>query len=138
MFINKADLLTNVYPEVVAMATRYDEGILMAHCLTAESEIESHLCGRYDIRPELEKVGDARHKLLLQIAKTLVICYLYQPLETTPTKVDKACDRAAKLLEMLAGGKIKLPGVDPAPIDETSTTGSEIAWGSTPRRPSLY
>ncbi|WP_080058970.1 phage protein Gp36 family protein [Spirosoma aerolatum] len=137
MFLQKADLMTQVMPEIVDMITRYDDTIILTHLVTAESEIESHLVGRYDIRPELEKTGANRNALLLQIAKTIAICYLYQPLETIPDKITKSCERAAKLLEMLADGRIKLPGVA-APIpDDTATTGSEIGWGSTPRRPTL-
>lgn len=150
MFLQKTDLLAGVYPEIAARISRLSDETILLHCATAETEIEAHLLARYAIRDELDKQGpaergtdqqlaaDPRHKLLLQIGRSIAIWYLYQPLETIPDKVEKAYERAAKLLQMLASGEIKLPGVAPAPVVTTESPGSEIAWGSTLRRTNYY
>lgn len=109
----------------------------MLHLNTAESEIETHLCQLYHIGPELDRTGTARHKLLLQIGRNIAVYYLYQNQETIPTKIEKAYERAAELLKMLANGKIKLAGVPAAPVTPISIATGQIAFGSNPRRPSL-
>ncbi|RIV21385.1 DUF1320 domain-containing protein [Fibrisoma montanum] len=137
MFLNKPDLTANAYPEIIAAISRYSDEGVMVHCQTAESELETYLGQLYDIRPELEKTGTARHKLLLQLSVNIAIYYLYGNQETIPTKVDKAYERSLKTLEMLANGKIKLAGVAPAPIPEEPVVGGQVTFSSNPRRPPL-
>ncbi len=137
MFVTKIDLSTSLYPEIRDILARYSDTIILAHCATAESEIESYLAQRYYIRPELEKNGDARHKLLLQIARDIAIYHLYQLAETIPAKVVKRYDDAIRLLQEIAKGKIIMPGVPSAPLPEEGTpAGDGIGWGGrTPRAP---
>lgn len=139
MFLQITDLSVSLYPEIRDLLARYSDTVILAHCATAESEIESYLSQRYNIRPELEKVGDARHKLLLQIARDIAIYHLYQLAETMKNSVVKRYDDAIRLLNDLAKGKIIMPGVPSAPLPETGTpTGDQIGHGGrTPRAP-LY
>ena len=138
MFLVIADLDASLYPEITAMMTRYGQSIVLAHLATAEGEIETYLGARYDIRPQLEKTGDARHKLLLSMGRDLAIYHMYSLAETTPAHRVKRYDQAIKMLEMMAKGEIQLPGVDPAPVPEEPVLTGAIGWGSAPRRPSFY
>lgn len=139
MFVTKIDLSTSIYPEIRDILARYSETITLTHCATAESEIESYLAQRYYIRPELEKIGDTRHKLLLQIARDIAIYHLYQLAETIPAKVVKRYDDAIRLLEDIAKGKIIMPGVPSAPPAEEGTPSADgIGWGHRPPRAPLF
>lgn len=87
MFLSKTDLATSLYPEISQLIARYSEAIILAKLGVAESEIETYLCQRYLIRPELEKVGDARNKFLISIVtdlaiyQTIAIYHLWYPLK---------------------------------------------------------
>lgn len=139
MFLSKTDLSPSLYPQIRDLIARYSDAIILEHCATAESEIESYLGQRYDIRPELEKTGTDRHKLLLQIARDIAIYQLYQLAETIPSIRVKRYDDAIRLLNDIATGKIIMPGVASAPPPEAGTPASEqIEYGGrTPRAP-LY
>jgi phage gp36-like protein len=139
MFIEKVDLSTSLFPEIRDILARYSDTIILSHCATAESEIESYLSQRYDIRPELEKTGNDRHKLLLQIGRDIAIYHLYQLAETIKNSVVKRYDDAIRLLDDIAKGKIILPGVASAPPPEAGTpAGDQIAFGSRTPRAALY
>lgn len=136
MFITKADLNTSLYPEIAQAIARYSEAIILAKLATAESEIESYLSLRFLIRPELDKVGDARPKLLLSIGLDLAIYHLYASPESIPTHRVKRYEQGIKMLELMARGTIGLPGVPLAPADAAGGSGALISFGSEPRRPS--
>lgn len=137
MFLTPEDLNVSAYPELVNGKVRYDQAILLAHLSTAQSTIDAHLCGRYLIGPELEKTGDDRHALLVQIGRNLAIYYVYGSSPTIPDKIEKDYDRALKMLAMYAKGELILSGV-PAPPTDAVTTANGIAGGSTPPRTSYY
>lgn len=139
MFLDKVDLSVSLYPGIRDMIAQYSDAIILEHCATAESEIESYLSQRYHIRPELEKVGSERHKLLLQVARDLAIWHLYQLAETIPVKVLTRYEQAIRLLEDFQKGKAVLPGVPSAPDPDPGTpAGDQIGFGSRPPRAPLY
>lgn len=137
MFLTIADLDASLYPEITSLLTRYGQTVALAHLATAEGEIEAYLSVRFNIRPELEKAGSARHKLLLPIARDLAIYHMYSLAETIPAHRTKRYDQGIKMLELMSEGKISLPGVDPAPLPDEPVLTGNIGWGSAPRRPSL-
>ncbi|MGA0556541.1 phage protein Gp36 family protein [Larkinella sp. VNQ87] len=137
MFLTKADLSSDLYPELRELITRYSDTALYAHLVRAEGEIQTYLGARYDIDPELAKTGDNRHKLLLSIAKDLSVYHLYTPLETVPDKRKNRYDQAIRMLEWIAAGKMILPGVPLAPVPEDGPAPGQIAFGYNPRRPTL-
>lgn len=139
MFLDKVDLSISLYPGIRDMIAQYSDAIILEHCATAESEIESYLAQRYHIRPELEKEGTARHKLLLQIARDIATWHLYQLAETIPVKILERYKEAIRLLNDIAKGKIIMPGVPSAPEPEPGTpAGDQIGFGSRPPRAPLY
>ncbi len=138
MFLTKADLTTNITPEITALLTRYSEAVVDAHLVTAISTIRTYLAPRYDIGPELEKTGDARYGLLLNMGKDIAIYLLYSIAETTPAIRIKRYDEAMMMLKALARGEAALDGVPPVVIDPITPIAGGIAFGSNPRRPSLY
>lgn len=139
MFLTKEDVHTSIYPEIVQMISRYSESVLLAKLTIAESEIETYLCQRYLIRPELEKVGSARNPLLMSLAIDMSLYHLYANPETIPANRVKRYDQAIKMLEMLAKGEINLPGVPMAPVIVGGINGGgDIGWGSQARRPTGF
>lgn len=139
MFIQKTDLSVSLYPEVRDMLARYSDVVISEDCQTAESEMEGYLAQRYDIRPELEKTGDARHKFLMQLCVSIAIWNLYQRAETIPNKVVKRYDDAIKSLRDMAKGLIVMPGVASAPQPEPGTpNGDQIGHGSRVPRAALF
>lgn len=137
MFLTITDLSTTLYPEVRDLLARYSEAVVLAHCATAESIVQSFLSPRYDIGPVLAITGQGRHGLLLAIARDLAIYELYQLAETLPAKVVKRHDDAMQLLREIATGLIVLAGVPPAPVAEIPGGGDGVAHGSRARRSSL-
>jgi phage gp36-like protein len=136
MFLSITDLSTSLYPEVRELLSRSSETVVLAHCATAQSVVESYLAARYHIGPELAKTGTARHSLLLSIARDIAIYELYQLAETLPNKVVKRYDDAIRLLSEIAKGLVVLPAVPPAPID-TPSGADMIGYGSRTRRSSF-
>lgn len=137
MFLTKTDLSSAIYPEVRDMLTRYSDALILVHCSNAVAEMESYLAQRYNIRPELEKTGDLRNQLLVQIARDIAIWNLYQHAETIPNKVVKRYEEAKDYLRDLAKGDIILPGVGSAPKPPVGTpAGDQIGYGGKlPRAP---
>lgn len=138
MFLTIQDLDTKLYPEITAMLSRYGEVIVLAHLGTAQGEIETYLGALYDIQPEMQKSGPARHKLLLPMAIDMAIYHMYSLAETTPAHRVKRYEQAIKMLELMSQSKLVLPGVPPAPEPETPTQTSLIGYGGTPQRPTFY
>lgn len=139
MFLSKEDLATSLYPEIGQLIARYSEAIILAKLGVAESEIETYLCQRYLIRPELDKTGDNRNKFLVSIGTDLAIYHLYANPETIPANRVKRYDQAIQMLTMMAEGKINLPGVPMAPVVVGGINGGgDVGWGSQPRRPSGF
>ncbi len=137
MFLTITDLSTSLYPEVRDLLARYSEAVILAHCATAESTVQSFLAPLYDIGPVLAVTGADRHGLLLAIARDLAIYNLYQLAETLPNKVVKRHDDAMTLLREMATGLIVLAGVPPAPVAEVPGGGDGLAYGSRHRRASF-
>jgi len=128
-----------LYPEVRDLIARYSDVNIEEHCMTAESEVESHLAQRYHIRPELDKTGTERHKLLLQITRSIAIWNLYQLTETIPNKVVKRYDDAIRLLRDIAKGTIIMPGVPSAlPPSAGTPAGDQISFGGRAPRAPLF
>lgn len=139
MFISIADLSIALYREVQELIARYSEATVLENCMTAESEIETYLCRRYNIRTELEKQGDSRHKLLLQIARDIAIYRLYQLSESIPQIRVKRYDDAIRLLKDIASGDITMPGVPAAESPEEGTPDAKmISYGGMKQRPPFY
>lgn len=137
MFLTSKDLDASIYPEITALMTRFGEAIVNMHIATAVSEIQTMLGSRYDIDPVLAKTGNDRHPYLLSLARDMTIYHIYSVMETIPTHRVKRYDQAIEMLKMMQQGKSTLPGVDPVPVADTPAVSGQIAWGSTPRRPSL-
>jgi phage gp36-like protein len=137
MFVTKADLSSSIYPEILQMITRYTDAIINMKLSTAESEIETYLAGRYNIRAELDKTGDARHGYLLSLAIDMAIYHLYSLQESIPDHRTKRYEQAIAILKLIMGGKTPLAGVELAPEPETPPTGGSIAWGGSPPRARL-
>lgn len=136
MFISKTDLGGTIHTEIRDLIARFSDATITEKCGVAESEIETWLCSKYHIRPELEKTGASRHKLLQQTAVDIAIYHLYVLSGTAiPNLRVKRYDDAIKRLEYLAKGTIVLAGVG-APLEEgiTAPLVKNIAWGSNPRR----
>lgn len=137
MFLTIPDLNTTLYPEIRQLLSRYDEGTITAALASAESEMESYICLRYDSRFALNKTGADRHTLLLTYGRDIAIFRLYQLAETIPAHRERAYDRAIAALELIASGKIGLPGVPAAPVPPTVANSGGIAYGGPPKRVSL-
>lgn len=135
-FITKPDLGGTIHTEIRDLIARFSDAIIEEKCAVAESEIETWLCAKYDIRPELEKTDNTRNKLLVQTAVDMAIYHLYVLAGTAiPNVRVKRYDDAIKRLEWLAKGTIALPGVPPAPEEGPGAVlAGNIAWGSNPRR----
>jgi phage gp36-like protein len=138
MFLTKADLSTELYSEIRDLITRYSDTAIYSYLVRAVAEIQTYLGSRYDIDPELAKTGEDRNKLLVSLGRDLAVYHLYTPLETTPTKRKDRYDQAIRMLEWLAAGKMPLPGVPLAPVDDQTPLAGQIGYGSNPKRPRLY
>mgnify|MGYP001811126753 CR=1 FL=1 len=136
MFLTKQDLSATVYPEIVALMSRYTDVVIEMNFNLAEGDLQSYLASRYDIGAELAKEGADRNAYLLSLAITLAIYYLYTLQETIPAHRTKMYDQAIAVLGLIRDGKQTLPGVDPAPTPESPVLG-QIGYGSNARRPSL-
>lgn len=136
MFISKIDLGGTIHTEIRDLIARFSDATISEKCGVAESEIETWLCAKYNIRPELEKTGDARHKLLQQTAVDIAIYHLYVLAGTViPNVRVKRYDDAIERLKYLAKGTIVLPGVSAPPEEGPSAPlVGNIAWGSNPKR----
>ncbi|MFC5408017.1 phage protein Gp36 family protein [Larkinella bovis] len=137
MFLNKADLLGDLYPEMRDLMTRYADTALNAHLVTAEAQLQTYLGSRYDIDPELTKTGVNRNDFLVSLGRDLAVYHLYTPLETMPAKRKDRYDQAIRMLEWLAAGKMKLIGVPLAPVPEDGPVTGQIGFGYNPRRATL-
>ncbi len=139
MFLTISDISASLHNEVRDLLARWSEAIILEHCATSESEVESYLSRRYHIRPELEKTGDDRHKLLLAIARDIAIYRLYHLSESIPNIRVKRYDDSIKTLDNLAKGIITMPGIPAAPDPETGTPDANaISWGGKKPRPALF
>lgn len=136
MFITKPDLGGTLQPEIRDLIARFHDAIIAEKCTVAEAEIETWLCAKYNIRPELEKTSDTRNKLLFQTAVDIAIYHLYVLAGTAiPNIRVKRYEDAIRRLEWLAKGTIVLPGVPPAPDDGPGAPlVGNIAWGSNTKR----
>lgn len=136
MFITKPDLGGTIHVEIRDLIARFSDVTITEKCSVAESEIETWLCSKYNIRPELEKQGSDRNNLLFQSAVDMAIYHLYTLSGTAiPNIRVKRYDDAIKRLESLAKGIINLPGVEAA-LEEgnNAVLVKNISWGSEPKR----
>ena len=137
-FITKPDLGGTIQIEIRDLIARFSDAIIAEKCAVAEAEIETWLCAKYDIRPELEKA--TRNQLLVQTAVDIAIYHLYVLAGTAiPNLRVKRYDDAIKRLEWLAKGTIVLPGVAPAPTEgENAPLVGNVLWGSNPKRNNYF
>lgn len=139
MFLEKKDLSDSLDHGIRDMLAKHSESVVLSHCATAESVVESYLSRRYLIRPELEKTGNDRNKMLLSVARDLAIYYLYSNSEQIPAIRVKNYDNAIKILDDFKSGDIMLPGVPAAPgPEEGSPDANAISYGGRPPRAPLY
>lgn len=136
MFITKPDLGHTLYPEIRDLLARFSEAVITEKCSVAESEIETWLAAKYHIRPELEKIGNARNSLLMQTAVDMAIYHLYALAGTViPNIRVKRYEDAIERLKYLATGKILLAGVPATPTQgPAATLVSGVLFGSNPKR----
>ena len=139
-FITKPDLGGTIQIEIRDLIARFSDAIIAEKCAVAEAEIETWLCAKYEIRPELEKTGTSRNQLLVQTAADIAIYHLYVLAGTAiPNLRVKRYDDAIKRLEWLAKGTIILPGVAAAPIEgENAPLVGNVLWGSNPKRNNYF
>ena len=71
-FITKADLKSNMYPEIVAAVSRNDDTILDALFAETESMMRTFL-GRYDANAIFSATGAARNAYVLKVAKNIAV-----------------------------------------------------------------
>ncbi len=136
MYIEIAELNSNIYPEIVQMISQGDTQKVVVHINTALSNIKSRLIRYYDIDAEFAKTGQDRNALLVNIAKDLAIYYLYSSLDAINNIRVKRYDEAVKLLNEIQQGKTTLSGV-PITVTEVSMQQgfSIFTIGSTAQRP---
>ncbi|MEZ0611941.1 phage protein Gp36 family protein [Fibrella sp. WM1] len=137
MFLTRQDLSASLYPEIAGAIANYSETIIRMQLARAEGEIETYLANRYLIRPELEKVGEARHEFLLGLARDLAIYHLYALQETIPEHREKRYDQAIAILRLIQKGESALPGVPMVPTELPAEGAGAIAWGSGKKRVQL-
>lgn len=139
MFLDKKDLSDSLDYSIRDMLAKSSDPVILSHCQTAESVVESYLSRRYLIRPELEKTGGNRNKLLLSVARDLAIYYLYNNSEQIPNIRVKNYDNAIKILDDFKAGDIMLPGVPAASgPEEGSPDANAISYGGRPPRAPLF
>jgi hypothetical protein len=145
-FISKADyayqIRTNRLDQILE-STDEDADVMLD---SAESEaiglMRKFLDQKYNMDLELSKSGDARHTVLLRIAKVLTIYFIYErvPDEMVPARVVKNYEDVMAMLEKIEDGDGAIPGLAPILVaDPNSTTGeskpyTKRRWGSQPKR----
>jgi phage gp36-like protein len=135
MFLQATELNSSLYPEIQRAISRSETDLVNMHINEALGMIESKLAVKYDIVAEFQKRDGNRHPLLIKCAKDIAIYYLYDLPETIPQKRVKAFDDCMKWLSDLAAGNAVLPGVDPAPIENTNVlVAGNISSGSELKR----
>lgn len=139
-FITKPDLGGTLHIEIRDLIARFSDAIIQEKCDVAETEIETWLGAKYNIRPELEKQGDARNKLLFQTAVDMAIYHLYVLAGTAiPNIRVKRYEDAIERLKYLAKGQITLAGVPAAPTEgDGAPLVGNILWGSNPKRDNYW
>lgn len=135
MFLQATELNSSLFPEIQRAISRGQTELVELHINEALGMIESKLAVKYDITAEFQKRDAQRHPLLIKFAKDIAIYYLYDLPETIPLKRVKAFDDAMKFLDDCVAGRAVLPGVDPAPEDNTAVPiAGQILSGSEVKR----
>lgn len=145
-FISKDDykyqIRTTRLDQILEAADEDEDVILDSAETEAIGMMRKFLDVKYNMDLELGKSGSARNKVLLRIAKVLVIYYIYErvPDEMVPERVVKNYDEVMQMLEKIEDGDSSIPGLTPITVTDPNSDSGESTpqtkrrWGSIPKR----
>lgn len=136
MYVNKEELSSNIYPEIVAMIESGNGNTVDTHINTALKTVSSKIGKYYQIDEEFQKTGDARNSLLVNSIKDIAIYHLYSAAESITNLRVKRYEQAIDFLKEVQEQKTVLWGV-PLRVDSVNSQDffSQFQIGSTKQRP---
>lgn len=136
MYVNKEELSSNIYPEIVAMIESGNGNTVDTHINTALKTVSSKIGKYYQIDEEFQKTGDARNSLLVNSIKDIAIYHLYSAAESITNLRVKRYEQAIDFLKEVQEQKTVLWGV-PLRVDSVNSQDfySRFQIGSTKQRP---
>ncbi len=102
-FLTKADLISELYEEVLEAITRGDDSRIDTAIGLALGEAQNFIGIKYDVDDIYSKLDIERNPTVLRIAKDIAVFRLYGVLESTPEDVQTRYDSARRDLELIAG-----------------------------------
>lgn len=133
MYLDTNDLKHGIHGEMLNVITRYAENTEQA-ISEAQSEVESYLTARYDIRAEFAKTGSERSPLVIRLVRDVALynCFkISNPVNMPEVRRDAYRDTIAFLKDVQA----ERASID-ALTRRTGTTGtsSYVSFGGNRKR----
>lgn len=133
MYLDTNDLKHGIHGETLNVITRYAENAEQA-ISEAQSEVESYLTARYDIRAEFAKTGSERSPLVIRLVRDVALynCFkISNPVNMPEVRRDAYRDTIAFLKDVQA----ERASID-ALTRRTGTTGtsSYVSFGGNRKR----
>lgn len=133
MYLDINDLKYGIHGEMLNVITRYAENAEQA-ISEAQSEVESYLTARYDIRAEFAKTGSQRSPLVIRLVRDVALynCFkISNPVNMPEVRRDAYRDTIAFLKDVQA----ERASID-ALTRRTGTTGtsSYVSFGGNRKR----
>lgn len=133
MYLDINDLKHGIHGEMLNVITRYAENAEQA-ISEAQSEVESYLTARYDIRAEFAKTGSERSPLVIRLVRDVALynCFkISNPVNMPEVRRDAYRDTIAFLKDVQA----ERASID-ALTRRTGTTGtsSYVSFGGNRKR----
>lgn len=133
MYLDTNDLKHGIHGEMLNVITRYAENAEQA-ISEAQSEVESYLTARYDIRAEFAKTGSERSPLVIRLVRDVALynCFkISNPVNMPEVRRDAYRDTIAFLKDVQA----ERASID-ALTRRTGTTGtsSYVSFGGNRKR----
>ena len=133
MYLDINDLKHGIHGEMLNVITRYAENAEQA-ISEAQSEVESYLTARYDIRAEFAKTGSERSPLVIRLVRDVALynCFkISNPVNMPEVRRDAYRDTVAFLKDVQA----ERASID-ALTRRTGTTGtsSYVSFGGNRKR----
>jgi phage gp36-like protein len=131
-FLTPDDYGLQIRDEIRDLVTDGDETLLATAALTAQTEMESYLHGRYDVEAVFSTTGEGRNRQVVLYLVDMALYHLHSrqnPRHVPQIRQDRY-DHAINWLKAAAAGRISAG----LPKLAVATAPGRFKWGSEPRQ----
>ena len=137
MYLQPEDLERGARGEHIAVVARTVENMNQA-ITEAQSEVESYLTARYDIRAEFAKTGDSRLPMVVKLVRDIALynCFCIGSPVSMPESRVTAYNNAIRYLKEVQAERASIDGL--TRLTGPTGTSSYVSFGGNKKRNNQY